>query len=207
LLQQPAEYLLSLSACGKIAAMPDLCLNIRYLLWKMSIPRSEWGKKLSDLLGWSEGRAEELFEGNEIPRNSELKTLAKFGGVSEKDLTSKDFLQADRVDIFHENLSFLIDLLPHGEKKHFADKLGVDATTISRWKNGSQHPTKRKISAIIRYFSLSEDTDLMAVPVFLSLGPIGEAEVRKWLHQQIDQLDSSTLQDLLPALNRIFHPK
>ncbi len=48
------------------------------------------------------------------------------------------------LDLFHENLSFLIDLLPHGEKKRFAEKLGVDATTISRWKNGAQKPTKAK---------------------------------------------------------------
>ncbi len=184
--------------------MPDLSLNIRYLLWKKGVPRAEWKKKLSELLGWNEGRAEELLEGDEALRSSELKILAKFGGVSEKDLTSKDLPQADKVDIFHENLSFLIDLLPHGEKKRFADKLGVDATTISRWKNGSQHPTKRKLIAIARYFGLLEDVDLAAESVFLSSGPVGEAEIKKWLQQRIVQLNSSELSALSPALLKLL---
>ncbi len=56
--------------------MSDLSLNLRYLLWKKGIPRAEWGKKLSELLGWDEGRAEELLEGDETLRNSELLTIA-----------------------------------------------------------------------------------------------------------------------------------
>ncbi len=133
-----------------------------------------------------------------------IKTLAKFGGVSEKDLTSKNLLQTDKVDIFHENLAFLIDLLPHGEKKRFADKLGEDATTISRWKNGSQHPTKRKITAIFRYFGLPDTIDPAMVPVFLSSRSIGEAAIRKWLHGRIDQLHGASLQDLFPVLEKLL---
>ncbi len=184
--------------------MADLSLNIRYLLWKKGIQRVEWGKKVSELLGWEEERAEELLKGDEALRNSELKTLAKFGGVSEKGLKSKDLLQADKVDIFHENLAFLIDLLPHGEKKRFADKLGVDATTISRWKNGSQHPTKKKLVTIIRYFGLPDNIDLAVVPAFLSSRPIGEAAIRKWLHGRIDQLYGASLQELFPALEKLL---
>jgi transcriptional regulator with XRE-family HTH domain len=104
---------------------------------------------------------------------------------------------ATNLDLFHENHSFLVDLLPHGEKKRFAMKLGVDATTISRWKSGAQHPTKKKTLKILRYFLLPEDTDLMVAPVFLSATPVGTGEMRDWLHGQIDTLSAESLRDLL----------
>lgn len=185
--------------------MPDLSQNVRYLLWRKEIPRAEWTSKLTALLGWAEANAEAFLAGDSgALSDTELKTIARFGGVTEADLTTKDLLVAANRAIFHENLSFLIDLLPHGEKKRFATELGVDATTISRWKNGAQEPTKRKVSAIIRYFQLDDETDLRRMPVFLSQAPVGANEMRAWLHQRIDSLSVGALRDLQPALTRLL---
>jgi len=188
--------------------MPDLCLNVRFLLWKKGVARAEWASKLAALLGWSDDAAELFLTGESgALGDKELKSLARFGGVAEGDLTAKDLLAAANLDLFHANLSFLIDLLPHGEKKRFAEKLGVDATTISRWKNGAQKPTKRKLTAILRYFGLQDETDLSSVPVFLSAGPVGTVETRNWLHVRIDRLDAEILQGLFPALSRLVRAR
>jgi len=185
--------------------MPDLCLNVRFLLWKKGIARAEWPAKLATILSWAEDAAELFLAGESgTLGDKELKSLARFGGVAEIDLTAKDLLAAADLDLFHENLSFLIDLLPHGEKKRFAEKLGVDATTISRWKNGTQKPTKRKLIAILRYFGLPNEIDLASAAVFLSSGPVGTAELRKWLHRQIEGLDGDLLLGLYPAFTRLL---
>ena len=99
------------------------------------------------------------------------------------------------------------DPLPHGEKKRFAEKIGVDATTISRWRKGAQKPTGKKITAILDYFNLPESTDLSREPLFLTNMPIGEAETKQWLHEKIDDLDGETLMSLLPALIRLLMSK
>ena len=185
--------------------MPDLCLNVRYLLWKKGVARAVWHSRLATLLGWAEDAAEIFLTGESgTLGDKELKSLARFGGVAEGDLTTKDLLAVANLDLFHENISFLIDLLPHGEKKRFAEKLGVDATTISRWKNGAQKPTKRKQTAILRYFGLPNETDLASAAVFLSSGPVGTAELRKWLHGQIERLDGDLLLGLYPAFTRLL---
>lgn len=185
--------------------MPDLCLNVRFLLWKKGVARAEWALKLASLFGWSEDTTEAFLTAESgTLGDKELKALARFGGVTEGDITSKDLLVAASLDIFHENISFLIDLLPHGEKKRFAEKLGVDATTISRWKNGAQKPTKRKLTTILRYFGLPNETDLASAAVFLSSGPVGTVEMRKWLHRQIEKLDGDLLHGLYPALSRLL---
>lgn len=185
--------------------MPDLCLNVRFLLWKKGVARAEWAHKLTALLGWSEETTEAfLTTESSTLSDKELKTLSRFGGVADGDLATKDLLATANLDLFHENLSFLIDLLPHGEKKRFAEKLGVDATTISRWKNGAQKPTKRKLTAILRYFGLPDWTDLAVEPVFLSAGPIGTSEMRDWLHVRIRNIDGEVLRGLFPAFARLL---
>lgn len=185
--------------------MPDLCLNVRFLLWKKGVVRAEWPSRLAALLGWSEDAAERFLTG-EIGAlgDKELKSLARFGGVAASDFTAKDLLAAAELDLFHENLSFLIDLLPHGEKKRFAEKLGVDATTISRWKNGTQKPTKRKLAMVLRYFGQPDGTDLASVPVFLSAVPVGISEMRTWLHGRVDRLEADDLRNLFPAFARLL---
>lgn len=185
--------------------MPDLCLNVRFLLWKKGVARAGWVSKLEALLGWTEDAAERFLTGETgALGDKDLKALARFGGVAESDLTSKDLLAAAKLDLFHENISFLIDLLPHGEKKRFAETLGVDATTISRWKNGAQHPTKRKLIVVLRYFGLPDGTDLATLPVFLIPTPIGTAEMRSWLHERIEQLSAEVLRGLFPALGKLL---
>lgn len=185
-----------------------ISLNIRYLLWKKGTVRGEWIGTLADLLHWDGARAEGLLAGETADLNDEeLMILAGFGGISEGEFASLNLLEMSGVDIFHENLAFLVDLIPHGEKKHFAAKIGVDPTTISRWKNGSQHPTRKNLSAILEYFNLSRDADLMAEPVFLYQPPVGAVEIRKWLNGQIDKMERNALYNILPALKKLLRKK
>ena len=81
-----------------------------------------------------------------------------------------------------------------------AESLGVDQTTISRWRNGTQCPARKKIQAILDYFNLPGTIDLKNDFLFLSTVPIGEAEVKAWLKNKIEVLDSERLRELTPAL-------
>lgn len=181
--------------------MSGLARNLKYLLQKKGVSRDERVRTLAESLGCGQEKAQALLEGDQNDLSKEeLKALAKLSGMSEEAVLSGDLMKIEKVDIFARNLEFLLDRLPHGKKKHLAESLGVDQTTISRWGSGTQRPTKNKTIAILNYFNLPSTTDLESEPLFLSTMPIGEAETKKWLKAKIDELDRESLRALTPAL-------
>ena len=196
--------MLTSSACAKLGCMDRLVRNIRYLLWKEGAERKDWQPKLAEWLGCSLQRAEELLEGNGkalIPK--EKKTLEKETRLAPEDL-SGNLLEKQSLDILVENIRHLIDGLPHGQKKEFAAKLGVDVTTVSRWIAGAQRPTKKKLEAIGKYFGLPPGTDLDSEAIFLWTEPISESQMKNWITERIQQVDGKTLREVFPALKRLL---
>jgi len=184
--------------------MNRLARNIRYLLWKEGTDRKDWPSKLAEWLGCSLQRAEELLEGNgEALTPKEKKALEKATGHAPEEL-SGDLLEKHGGDILVENIRHLIDGLPHGQKKEFAAKLGVDATTVSRWIGGAQRPTKKKLEEIGKYFGLLPGTDLNSEPIFLWTEPISESQMKSWITENIQQMGGRTLREIFPALRRLL---
>jgi len=188
--------------------MNYLAQNLKYLLLEKGIKRSHWVETLAASIRCDLRRAQTLLEGQaDDPSEGETRALVQFSGMEFERLTSENLIDAIKADIFSLNLSFLLEKLPHGKKKHLAESLGVDQTTISRWGNGTQRPTKKKMRGLADYFNLPKSIDLEKEPIFLSMMPIGEAETKQWLKERIDALDRDTLRDLSPALVRLLeHP-
>src|SRR4030067_2365162 len=173
--------------------MDRVARNIRYLLWKEGGEREHWGVKPSSWLGCTLERATARVEGEGKPLTAkEGELLARKAGLEAGEL-SGDLPTAHQVDILAENIRFLINTLPHGEKKKFAAKLVIDVTTVSRWINGTQRPTRTKLRQIGNYFGLPPDTNLQDEEVFLWTGPIGESQIKSWISDRVAQLDGKTL--------------
>jgi transcriptional regulator with XRE-family HTH domain len=184
--------------------MDRLARNIRYLLWKEGADRKDWQSKLAEWLGCPLQRAEDLLEGKRGDLTSkEKKDLGKAMGLAPEDL-SENLLEKHDGDILVENIRHLIDGLPHGQKKEFAAKLGVDVTTVSRWIGGAQRPTKKKLEEIGKYFGLPPGTDLDSEAIFLWTDPVSETQMKSWLMEQIQQIDGKTLREVFPALRRLL---
>ena len=192
------------SACAKLGCMDRLKRNIRYLLWKEGTEGKDWRSKLAEWLGCPLQRAEDLLEGEgEDLTSKEKKALEKATGLAPEEL-SGDLLEKHGGDILVENIRHLIDGLPHGQKKEFAAKLGVDVTTVSRWIGGAQRPTKKKLEEIGKYFGLPPGTDLDSEAIFLWTDPVSETQMKNWLMEQIQQIDEKTLREVFPALRRLL---
>ena len=184
--------------------MDGLKRNIRYLLWKEGADRPDWPSKLAKWLGCPLRRAEDLLEGEgEDLTSKEKKALEKATGLAPEEL-SRDLLEKLDGNILVENIRHLIDGLPHGQKKEFAAKLGVDVTTVSRWIGGAQRPTKKKLEEIGKYFGLPPGTDLDSEAIFLWTDPVSETQMKSWLMEQIQQIDGKTLREVFPALKRLL---
>ena len=178
--------------------------NIRYLLWKEGTDRKDWPSKLAEWIGCSLRRAADLLEGEgEGLTSKEKKALEKATGLAPEEL-SGDLLEKYDGDVLVENIRHLINGLPHGQKKEFAAKLGVDVTTVSRWIGGAQRPTKKKLEEIGKYFGLPPGTDLHSEAIFLWTDPVSETQMKSWLMEQIQHIDGKTLREVFPALRRLL---
>jgi transcriptional regulator with XRE-family HTH domain len=184
--------------------MDGLERNIRFLLWKKSGERKDWPSKLAEWLSCPRQRVEDLLEGHgDVLTPKEMKALAHETGLALHDL-SRNLLEKHNVDILAENIRFLINGLPHGQKKEFAAKLGVDVTTVSRWIGGAQRPTKKKLEEIGKYFGLPPETELDSEAIFLWTEPISERQMKSWITETIQQTDGKMLREIFPALRRLL---
>ncbi len=184
--------------------MSPFATNIRYILWRSGAARDQWASRLAELLGCEPSRAEAVLAGTvEALLPEEQKKLAHRLKVSVKELSSPGLLTSREVDILGENIRYLVNTLPYGKKKEFAAQLGIDVTTVSRWVGGLQRPTRAKFGRIARFFSLPAGVDLGADPIFLSMEPVSELEMKARLHEAIDNLDGETLRTLYPVLARL----
>ncbi len=175
--------------------------NLRYLLWDKKVARKRWTAQLAEWAGCSLHRAKSLLQGAELLPD-EQEQIAQQVNIPEEDIHFKRLVE--RVDILQENLGYLFDSLEHGEGKVLAESIDANPTTVSRWRSGEQNPRRYNLVALCHFFGLSSGTDLETDPIFLSLGPVGDRRRREWLHERVDQLDSAALQDLFPALERLF---
>jgi transcriptional regulator with XRE-family HTH domain len=192
------------SAYGRLGGMNGLNRNIRYLLWKEKAERKDWPSRLSKWLNCPLPRAEELLEVERVELTlKEKKTLAKATGISPDDL-STDLLERQGVNILVENIRYLLNGLPHGQKKELAASLEVDVTTVSRWIGGAQRPSRKKVEEISKYFGLPPGIGLDSEPIFLWTEPTSESQMRSWIKERIQQADGKTLREIFPALRRLL---
>ena len=141
-------------------------------------------------------------EGEDLT-SKEKKALEKATGLAPEEL-SGNLLEKYDGDILVENIRHLIDDLPHGQKKEFAAKLGVDVTTVSRWIGGAQRPTKKKLEEIGKYFGLPPGFNFDSEPIFLWTEPISESQMKSWITENIQKADGKTLREVFPALKRLL---
>ncbi len=141
-------------------------------------------------------------ETNRVARENEL--------VSD-DLFFEDLLED--VDVLAANLAYLLDSLPHGGQRRLAEQLGVDETTVSRWKS-DKAPHGRRVDKRVKdrldrlrdYFGLSRSIDLASEPVFLSMDPVGTSQKVEWIKERVEAMESTELDELFPALKKLLSP-
>lgn len=175
-------------------------LNIRYYLWKKNkIERNKWAEELALLLGCSKARAKELLFHGQLS-SDELEKFAEVVGQTESTTIHAPFFE-EKIDVLQENLKYLLESI---KQKDLAKEIDVRKETVSRWNRGDHNITPKHLDALRNYLRLSTDVNLKTDAIFLSLTPFDDSSRRKWLNQQIKEIDSDVLRDLFPAFERLF---
>lgn len=206
--------------------MVDISLNLRFLLWQDEISSlqklekpsqwterlSKWSRRLADWAECDASRAEALIKGVEISQ-TELENIKQNKRFNEDEfmiLINTNLLQVNfefrnkSLDIWQENVLFLLTKLEHGEKTRLAELLNINSANLSKWNKRVHVPEKKYKSKIQQYFNLSNQIDLEQEPLFLSLDPISIQEQKLWLCQKIQEIPEKSLQDFFPALKRLL---
>lgn len=109
----------------------------------------------------------------------------------------------DTIDVFQENIKFLLNSFEHGGQKRLAELLGVNQFTVSKWKNG-QRPTESHVTALLHYVGLPRNADLNQDCWFLSQDPVGTSAMRTWLIEQVSVMQNEKIAQYFPALKRLL---
>jgi hypothetical protein len=178
--------------------------NVRFLLWNAHVRREDWARQLASWLLCDESRATRLLSGAQFTP-SEQSRIAEVSDLADEDLVHGRLVElAGNLDILKANLQLLLDLLPYGRKKVFAQSIGVKPRTVSDWLAGRQRPERDNLRAVGRHFGLPENIDLTTEPLFVTFEPFGESARREWVRRRIGEIDTQTLDALFPALRKLL---
>jgi transcriptional regulator with XRE-family HTH domain len=182
---------------------PTTAENLRYLLWRAEVQRDRWAVELAARVRIDVSRAKDLLNQRK-PSPDEQRRIAEVFATDESELVHARLAEHVEGGILNRNLNYLASQLVRGEKKELANAIGIHPTTLSDWLSGKREPQQTNLEGFARYFGISANVDLRTIPIFLSMLPVGDLERKVWLRERIKQMDTNTLAELFPALQRLL---
>lgn len=196
--------------------MTPFAANLRYLLWKLSpeLPRLKYPELVDYAArgcGIEPGRFRRLALGREMPEGREVAAARSQFEHLGYDLTMMDtedlFAEArerERNDLVDLSVSYLLQGVEHGRHLKLTKVLGVNASTLFRWKQGTHRPPAAKQAALCRAFGLADPEVLVSGFLFLDLEPVSIRAKKDECKASIDALDDRTFLGLYEALQKLL---
>jgi transcriptional regulator with XRE-family HTH domain len=173
------------------------------LAWKEESNPDRWVNLLRKKAGLTEKAAKATLDGAQLTGKDRAAIIEGFG-IDGDELGTARLFGLSSEEILIENIRYLINSLPKGEKQTMAGAVQVAKESVSRWATGKNPPSPQNIQQILQYLKLDPGVNLYEVPLFLSLRPIGHFAQREWLQKQVASLPSEELSKLFPALEKMF---
>lgn len=168
---------------------------------------SLWAVELNKLtrnyLGFS--RATGLLIGPDANRETpeEIRMLAEVFKVEPEELVSVPLYTRDS-SVFRENVRYLVESIPHGQKETVAKAIGITAPQFSRWASGEIKPRKANLRKLLKLHGIDQDLDLENVPLFLSMEPLSGFDQRRWVANRVQDLPAAEIAKIYPALRKLL---
>lgn len=196
-----------MQAVRGITDVSQSCLNLRWLMLQRCSDPTMWAVELNKMtrnyLGFT--RADRLLIDPDARRETpeEIRLLAEVFQVEPEELISVP-LYTRESSVFRENIRYLVESIPHGQKETVAKTIGITPPQLSRWASGEAKPRKANVRKLLKLHGIDPDLDLESVPLFLSTEPLSGFDQRRWVANRVQDLPAAEIARIYPALRKLL---
>ena len=196
-----------------------LAENIRFLIWatkqRRHNPSQTYSEYLDELASKCQIDAERfrgILTGDVTASGAEIASIKRaFSTYDEEHAPYLDceYLYREAIEekkdlLIRENIQYLLNSIPWGDNQDFVEALEIQASTLTRWKNGKMKPSKFYQAKICKYFGVPDAESLKTAFLFLGLAPTTATEKKLHLKRLLDSIDREKLEAMYPALVKLL---
>ena len=197
--------------------MSILADNLKVLLWqsKGEYSQRSYGEHVENVAlrcGMTPDHFRSILRDKEHITDQELVTIRSFFRNYSDNLSGLQYdylfsslIEHSKEDIFEKNLQYLLSTLEHGENAEFAEEIGVNPSTLTRWKQGKTKPDKYALSQIAKYFGIKDVDELRTQFLFLELEPVSTRQKKQQCKKMIDEMDKEAFEAIFVALGKLLN--
>ena len=116
-----------------------------------------------------------------------------------------DLIAKSAEELLSKNLQYLLKSLNRGQNADFIENIGVNPSTVSRWKNGTTKPDPDSQARICSYFGYPNARILRYSFLFLGLEPISSEQRKQQCKELIECMDKESFERIYPALLKLLN--
>ncbi len=199
--------------------MDYLAENMRFLIWATKQRRRNSNQTYSDYIEELSGkchigtdRFRKILSGDASATSNEVENIKReFAHFDEEharfldtDYLYRESIEDRKSELVQENILYLLNSIPWGNNQEFVEELGIQASTLTRWKNGAMKPSKYYQSKICKYFGVPDVDGLKTEFLFLGLSPTTVTEKKLHLKRLLDSIDREKLEAMYPAIVKLL---
>lgn len=197
--------------------MSFLSENLKILVWKnkgelSNKTYSEYIDHIAVQCHITSDRLRAILRGDADATSAEAGRLASFFQDYGYDLSAiqymnlfEDLVLKSGEELLSKNLQYLLKSLNRGENAGFIEALGVNPSTVSRWKNGATKPDLDSQNRICAYFGYPNARILKYSLLFLGLEPVSSEQRKQQCKQLIECMDKEPFERIYPALLKLLN--
>ena len=117
----------------------------------------------------------------------------------------EDLIEKSGDELLDRNLRFLLQSLERGENGEFIQAIGVNPSTVSRWKQGITKPDRESQRRICGFFGYSDERVLRRRFLFLGLEPVSTQQRKRRCQKLMENMDRDEFEKIYPALIKLLN--
>ena len=196
--------------------MNDFASNVKVLLWqnKSDFPSKSYAEYIDFVAGQCGMQPENfrsILRDETKASDAEEKRIRDYfkDGWDNLSAIKYEFLFSDLIEqsadeILVLNLQYLLSTIEHGENAEFVESIGVNPSTLTRWKQGKTKPDRYAQRQIAQFFGLKDAEDLKTQLLFLDLEPVSVQQKKAACKKMIDDMDRNSFEAIYAALRKIL---
>lgn len=197
--------------------MSFLSDNLKFLIWKNKgdLSQKTYGEYIEHIAiqcKMEPERLRQILRDEASASGSEVAALSVFFEDYGYDLAAIQYMPLfDELvkkagnALLAKNIQYLLQSLTRGKNAEFIESIGVNPSTVSRWKQGTSKPDPHSQSRICAYFGYTDPQILKSSFLFLGLEPVSTEQRKQKCRDLIESMEKESFEEIYPALVKLLN--